>query len=148
MVDQPQTRITPYLLYEDVAGALDFLAQAFGLRERLRFADDEGTVNHAEMEFMGESVFMGDPGPDFESPKRAGRLGAQVHVYVDNVDAHFQQARAAGATILREPEDQEYGDRRYDAEDPEGNRWSFAQRIRELTPQEWGAQTPESPASV
>jgi uncharacterized glyoxalase superfamily protein PhnB len=91
---------------------------------------------------------MGDPGPDFESPKRAGRLGAQVHVYVDDVDAHFQQAKAAGATILREPEDQEYGDRRYDAEDPEGNRWSFAQRIRELTPQEWGAQTPESRASA
>jgi uncharacterized glyoxalase superfamily protein PhnB len=141
-------RITPYLLYEDVAGALDFLAQAFGLRERLRFADDEGTVNHAEMEFMGESVFMGDPGLGFESPKRAGRLGAQVHVYVDDVEAHFQQAKAAGATILREPEDQEYGDRRYDAEDPEGNRWSFAQRIRELTPQEWGAQTPESSTST
>jgi PhnB protein len=137
------SRIAPYLLYEDVAGALAFLAKAFGFRERLRFADDDGNVTHAEMELGGESIMMGDPGPDYLSPKRGGHTGAQVHVYVDDVDAHFEQAKAAGATILTEPTDQEYGDRRYDARDPEGHLWSFAQRVRDVAPEEWGAQVAE-----
>jgi uncharacterized glyoxalase superfamily protein PhnB len=63
MVDRHESRITPYLLYEDVPGALDFLSKAFGFQERLRFANDEGTVTHAEMELGGDSIMMGDPGP-------------------------------------------------------------------------------------
>ena len=60
-------------------------------------------------------------------------------MYVEDVDAHFAHARDAGATIHAEPEDQAYGDRRYDAEDPEGHRWSFAQLLREVPVEEWGA---------
>jgi PhnB protein len=140
-------RITPYLLYEDVAAAIEFLTNAFGLREQLRYTDPNGSVSHAELEFGGDSVMMGDPGPSYVSPKRGGHLGAQVHVYVDDVDEHFEQAKAAGATIVRELADEVYGDRRYDAHDPEGNLWSFAQRIRDVPPEEWGAQTPASSAS-
>jgi uncharacterized glyoxalase superfamily protein PhnB len=133
-------RITPYLLYEDVSGALDWLAKAFGFRERLRFEDEQGTVTHAEMSLGDGVVMMGHPGPDYRSPKRLGQSTQQVHVYVDDVDAHFERARAAGATIVAEPGDQPYGDRRYDAEDPEGVRWSFAQHVRDVTPEEWGAK--------
>jgi PhnB protein len=132
-------RITPYLLYEDVGGALDWLAKAFGFRERLRFVDEQGTVTHAEMSLADGVVMMGHPGPDYRSPKRLGQSTQQVHVYVDDVDAHFERAQAAGATIVAEPSDQPYGDRRYDAEDPEGVRWSFAQHMRDVTPEEWGA---------
>jgi PhnB protein len=134
-------RISPYLLYEDVAGALDFLSRAFGFSERFRFADPQDDVTHAEMVLADGLIMMGDPGPDYESPKRAGRLGSQVHVYVDDVDAHFEHAKAAGATIVSELHEPGYGDRRYDAEDPEGNRWSFAQHIRDVPPEEWGATT-------
>jgi PhnB protein len=137
------SRIAPYLLYEDVAGALDFLSKAFGFRERLRSAEDDGTVTHADMELGGDTIMMGDPGPDYVSPKRGGHPGSQVHVYVDDVEGHFERAKAAGATILAEPKDQPYGDRRYDAEDPEGHRWSFAQRIRDVPPEEWGARISE-----
>jgi PhnB protein len=146
MVDRRESRITPYLLYEDVPGALDFLSKAFGFQERLRFANDEGTVTHAEMELGGDSIMMGDPGPDYVSPKRGGHTGSQVHVYVDELDAHYAQAKAAGATIVSEPTDQEYGDRRYDARDPEGHVWSFATRVRDLAPEAWGAQVPERSA--
>lgn len=132
-------RITPYLLYEDVAAALDWLSRAFGFRERLRFAAEDGTVNHAEMELADGVIMMGDPGPEYRSPKRLGQGTQQVHVYVDDVDAHFERARAAGATIVAEPTDQPYGDRRYDAEDLEGHRWSFAQHVRDVPPAEWGA---------
>jgi uncharacterized glyoxalase superfamily protein PhnB len=73
-------------------------------------------------------IMLGDPGPDYESPKRTGRSGSQVHVYVDDVDAHFEHAKAAGATIVSELHEPGYGDRRYDAEDPEGRRKSGAPR--------------------
>jgi PhnB protein len=132
-------RITPYVLYEDVAAALDWLSAAFGFRETLRFTDDKGVVTHAEMEFEGEPIFMGHPGPEYKSPKRLGQRTQQVHIYVDDVDRHFEQARKAGAVILAEPEDQAYGDRRYDVEDLEGQLWSFAQLLREVPAGEWGA---------
>jgi PhnB protein len=136
-------RVTPYLLYEDVAAALDWLAAAFGFAEALRYADAEGTVSHAEMRVDDDGVvFMGHPGPEFRNPKHLGQPTVHVHVYVDDVDSHFEQAKAAGATIVMEPVDEPYGDRRYDAEDPEGVRWSFAQRMRDVSPEEWGATEP------
>jgi uncharacterized glyoxalase superfamily protein PhnB len=132
-------RITPYLLYEDVPAALDWLSKAFGFRETLRFADDNGTVTHAEMEYQGEPIFMGHPGLEYRSPKRLGQGTQQVHVYVDDVDEHFERAREAGAVIVAEPKDQVYGDRRYDVQDLEGHLWSFAQLLREVPAEEWGA---------
>ncbi len=131
--------VTPYLLYEDVAGALDWLREAFGFEEVLRFASEEGEINHAEMRIGGESVYLGDPGGDYRSPKRLGTRTAMVHVYVDDVDAHYLRAKAAGAAIELEPTDQPYGDRRYDAYDLEGQLWSFARRGRAIPPEEWGA---------
>jgi uncharacterized glyoxalase superfamily protein PhnB len=65
-----------------------------------------------------------------------------VHVLVDDVDAHYARAVAAGAEIRQAPEDMPYGDRRYDAYDLEGQLWSFATRVREVAPEEWGAETP------
>jgi PhnB protein len=134
--------ITPYLLYKDVAAAIDWLSQAFGFEERLRYADENGKVTHAELVLGDGEIFLGDPGPDFRNPNDLGSFSDLTHVYVDDVDAHFARAREAGATIHAEPEDQPYGDRRYDAEDPEGHRWSFAQLLREVPAEEWGATTP------
>jgi PhnB protein len=131
--------VTPYLLYEDVAAALEWLTRAFGFREQLRYADGDGTVTHAEMTVDGGSFMLGDPGPDYRNPNRLGGVTQLVHVYVDDVDAHFARARGAGATILAEPRDQEYGDRRYEAADPEGHHWSFAHRVRDVAASDWGA---------
>lgn len=136
-------RVTPYLLYEDVAAALDWLSAAFGFRERLRYAEEDGTVTHAEMTLEDGLVMLGDPGPDYRNPRQLGAVTHLVHVYVDDVDAHCEQARRAGAVILSEPADQAYGDRRYDAEDLEGHRWSFAQRVGDVSPAEWGAAEPQ-----
>jgi len=134
--------ITPYLLYEDVPAALDWLARAFGFDEVLRYEGEGGVVNHAEMRYAGESIYLGHPGSEYRSPKRLGTRTALVHVYVDDVDTHFERARAAGAEIRLEPTDQPYGDRRYDACDPEGQLWSFATRGRQVPAEEWGATTP------
>ena len=131
--------ITPYLLYEDGAAAIGFLTSAFGFHEVLRSKSPEGRVWHAELELGDGNVFLGEPGSDYKNPKRLGATTVGIHVYVDDVDAHHEQARAHGATILDAPSDQEYGDRRYTAEDPEGHQWFFAQRVREVSPEEWGA---------
>jgi PhnB protein len=119
------SRIAPYLLYEDGAAAIDFLIKAFGFEEVMRM-EEGGVVNHAELRLGDDSIMLGDPGADYEGPNKADHRTALVHVYVDDVDAHFGRAKAAGAEIVMEPTDQEYGDRRYDAKDPEGQLWSFA----------------------
>jgi uncharacterized glyoxalase superfamily protein PhnB len=138
--ENPSPPITPYLLYEDVDAAVDFAVRAFGFTEVLRFRDADGRSSHAEVELGGASVFMGAPGGDYRGPRRLGTATSSTYVYVDDVDAHFERARAAGAEIRAEPADQEYGDRRYLAEDPEGQQWFFATRVRELPAQEWGAE--------
>jgi PhnB protein len=134
-------RITPYLLYEDVAGALDFLSRAFGFEETLRYTGGEGYVNHAEMRLGDGWIMLGDPGDDYRNPRKLGQETVGIHVSVDDVDALFARAKRAGTEITEEPTDQEYGDRRFGAKDPEGHHWWFAQTIRDVSPEEWGATT-------
>jgi PhnB protein len=129
-------RVTPYILYEDVASALGWLEKAFGFHERMRLPGPDGKVNHAEMEVADGVIMMGCPGREYQNPKRAGHVAQELYVYVDDVDKHFDRAKGAGATILEEPEDQFYGDRRYRAVDPEGHRWCFAQHVRDVAPEE------------
>jgi uncharacterized glyoxalase superfamily protein PhnB len=122
--------ITPYLYYEDAGAAMDWLVKAFGFEERMRMEKDQGRVGHGELELNGGLVMVGEPGSGYESPsKRGGRSTAGVNVYVDDVDAHFERAKAAGAKINEEPADQDFGDRRYIAEDLEGHDWFFAQQL-------------------
>ena len=133
--------ITPMLAYEDAAAALDWLAAAFGFRERGgRYTDDDGTVTHAEMELGDGVIMLATPTPEYQSPKHhaevceAARRWLSVpwvidglHVYVDDVDAHFTRAKEAGATILSEPGDSGHG-RMYRVADLEGHRWMFSER--------------------
>ena len=135
------TRITPYLLYADCAAALDFLARAFGFEETLRYTGGEGYVNHAEMRLGDAAIYMGDPGDHYRNPKQLGQESVGIYVEVDaDVDRLCERARAAGAEILEEPTDQEYGHRRFTASDPEGHHWYFARVTREVPAEEWGAQ--------
>jgi uncharacterized glyoxalase superfamily protein PhnB len=132
--------VTPYLLYEDVAAALDWLDRAFGFREELRWAGEDGVVAHAEMRLGDGVIMLGHPGPDYESPRRTGHASVLIAVRVDDVDAHYERACAAGATIAEPPVDKPYGDRSYQAEDLEGHRWSFSTPVSaEVAPEDWGA---------
>ena len=132
--------VTPYLLYEDVGAAIDWLGEAFGFREELRYPEPDGRISHAEVRVGEASIMLGNPGPDYRSPRHTGCVSQMVVVQVDDADAHFERARDAGATILAEPADQPYGVRDYRVEDLEGHRWSFHHRIATPTPEEWGAQ--------
>jgi len=129
-------RITPYLLYEDVAGALGWLTTAYGFRESMRIPGPDGKIAHAEMRLDDGMIMMGCPGREYQNPRRVGHVTQHLYVYVDDVDMHFERARMAGAKIVEEPKDQFYGDRRYGAVDPEGHCWYFAQHVRDVSPED------------
>ena len=144
------------LSYEDVGAAADWLVRAFGFEETTRYTEPSGKVSHVELRLGDGMVMLGNPGPDYRSPRRhreeceaAARWSRVPYVVdgvlvnVEDVDAHFRRANEAGATILSEPEDQPHGDRHYRVEDVERHRWMFAQHVRDVAPQEWGAETPQ-----
>jgi uncharacterized glyoxalase superfamily protein PhnB len=118
--------LCPYLYYENTPAAMDWLARAFGFSERLRVTGDDGSVQHAEMELGAAVIMMGSP-PGYKSAAHLGQVTSSIYVRVDDVDAHYARAVAAGAGILREPADQSYGERNYGASDLEGQHWWFAE---------------------
>jgi PhnB protein len=129
-------RITPYVLYEDVDTAADWLIRVCGFEERFRMKGPDGKALHVELGLADGVVMMGNPGPDYQNPAHRGGATQLVHVYVDDVDAHHRAAAAAGAHIVRELADQFYGDRTYNAEDPEGHQWTFCQHVRDVPPED------------
>ncbi len=123
--------ITPYLLYNDVAGALKFLSKAFGFRKYgASMSAPDGKINHAAMKLGDDLIMMGCPGSKYKNPKRLGQATQSLYINVNDVDKHFARAKKAGATILEEPQNTFYGARRYGAEDPEGHQWYFAQELK------------------
>ena len=134
----PTATIVPILVYEDVGKALEFLSRAFGFKERLR-AEWGGAISHAQMDIGGGSIMMGKQGGPFKVAS-GDTVSQYAHVHVENVDQHFAHAKAAGATILKEPEDMPFGVRQYTAKDIGGHWWTFSQNIRDVDPSEWGAK--------
>jgi uncharacterized glyoxalase superfamily protein PhnB len=125
--EAPQ-RIMPMLAYADAAAALEFLREAFGFEVRFRMDMPDGRVGHAEVGYQGNVIMLASAWREggMTSPRELDAVHAQIYCRVDDVDAHWARARAAGATLIGEPEDQPYGERSYRAVDPEGHRWIFA----------------------
>jgi uncharacterized glyoxalase superfamily protein PhnB len=138
-------RISSALYYQDAAKAIDWLCQAFGFEVQLKIEDGEGRIVHSELNFGGGVIMVagdaessGHPGGTWRrSPRSLGGANTQTMMtYVDDVDAHCAQARSAGAEIVSEPKDTDYGDdywqdRGYEAVDLEGHHWWFYQRLRD-----------------
>lgn len=139
-------RVMPSLRYEDVAAALAWLGDVFGLREHLRWTGPDGVVRHAEMRIGGAFVELSGASEEYPSPRALGRVSQSLVVIVDDVTRHYEHARVSGAVIVAEPEDKPWGLRQYTAEDPEGHRWEFSQFVRHAPPAEWGAQLSEPEA--
>jgi PhnB protein len=123
--------ITPYLYYEDVDRALRFLAKAFGLRKYgVPMRGPDGKIKHAVMRVGDAMIMMGRPPSGYRNPKRLGQATQSLYINVKGVDKHIERARKARAIILEEPNNTEYGHRRYGATDPEGHEWYFTEVIR------------------
>ena len=135
----PRATVVPILVYEDVAAALDFLTRAFGFKERLR-AEYGGAISHAQMDVGECAIMMGRQGGPFRAPQDSNTVSQYATVHVEDVDAHFARASAAGATILKAPQDMPFGVRQYTAKDVGGHWWTFSQNIRDVAPEEWGAK--------
>src|SRR4051812_47963087 len=105
--------VTPYLIVNGGAQAIDFYKQAFGATELFRMDGPDGKVGHAEIRIGNSPVMLADEFPDmgFRSPRSLGGAGVSLMIYVEDVDAQFRQAIAAGAKELRPVKDQFYGDR-------------------------------------
>lgn len=135
--------VIPMISYEDGIAALEWLAKAFGFRERARQIGTDGKLSHGEMEAGDGVIMLATPTSDYFSPRHHRETCEQarkwsavpwiidgVLVYVDDLNTHFAQAKAAGATILTEIQDDSPG-RRYRVEDLEGHRWFFMERNTE-----------------
>lgn len=117
--------VFPSLRYRDARAAIDFLESAFGFERAAVIENDDGTIAHAELRFGAAMVMLGS-----ETEDAVGRWGEHagegwVYVTVEAPDAHCERARDAGAEIVMELSDMDYGSRDYAARDPEGNLWNF-----------------------
>ena len=134
----------PMLIYEDVGKALEWLCCAFGFTERLRAPGADGNITHAQLAVDEGAIMLGAARPGFRPP-HPNEVSHYVHVHVENVDRHFENAKRFGARIVNLPTDHPFGERQYTAEDPEGHWWTFSQSVADVAPEEWGA-IPASPA--
>jgi len=131
-------RVTPYLYIDGASAAIDFYRSVLGARERMRMPGPDGKIGHAELD-VGDSVIMladSNPDMDVRSPKSIGGTPVALHVYVEDADGVFERAMQAGARQLRPVEDQFYGDRSGQFEDPFGHRWNVATHVEDVSPDE------------
>jgi PhnB protein len=129
--------LTPYLIVEGAAAAIDYYKKAFGAVELFRM-DHEGKIGHAEMK-IGDSPFMlADQMPEMKSlgPKKLGGTSVSLMIYVDDVDTIYKQAIEAGGTEVKPLQDQFYGDRSGTLTDPFGHVWTVATHKEDVTPEE------------
>ena len=126
---------TPYLCVDGAAKAIEFYAQAFGATELMRLEDPkDGRIGHAEIKIGDAVIMLADEYPEMQilSPRTLGGSPVTIHVYVEDVDALFGRAAAAGATVTRSVADQFYGDRAGRLTDPFGHVWAFATHIEDV----------------
>jgi len=135
----PADVILPHLTYRNVADALAWLTKAFGFVEHYRFGEPGGRVNGAQMHLGDAWIMLNSARPGSASPAQAGHQTQSLTVFVDDVDAHFERAKLAGAKIVEDLHETAYGERQYGVEDLEGHHWLFSRHARDVDPAEWGA---------
>jgi PhnB protein len=141
-------RVTPYLIVDGAAAAIDFYKSVLGATEKMRMDGPEGKVGHAELE-LGDSVIMlADEHPEMDArgPRTVGGTPVSVHVYVEDADGVFERAVDAGAKELRPVEDKFYGDRSGTFEDPFGHHWHVATHVEDVPPEEMSKRAGEAMA--
>jgi len=141
-------RVTPYLIVDGGAAAIEFYGSVLGATERMRMPAPGDKVGHAELQIGDATIMLADEFPDMGalSPKTVGGTPVTLHVYVEDADAVFDRAVNAGAKALRAVEDRFYGDRSGEFEDPFGHRWSVATHVEDVPPDELAKRAAEASA--
>ena len=137
-VPEGYRRVTPYLIVDGGAAAIDFYASVFGATERMRMDAPEGRIGHAELEIGDSVIMLADEHPEMNAlgPRSTGGTPVSLHMYVEDVDSVFERAIEAGAKPVRPVEDQFYGDRLGSFEDPFGHHWNVATHVEDVSPEE------------
>ena len=130
--------VTPYLIADGAARALEFYRQAFGAEEKFRSTMPDGKIGHAEMRIGSSIVMLADENPQMgaRGPKTVGGTPIMLMLYLEDVDKVFAQAVKAGATVERPLANAFYGDRTGGVVDPFGHRWYLAQHVEDVAPEE------------
>lgn len=131
--------VTPYLAVEGAGKLLEFVKQAFGAEETVRMDAPGGKIGHAEVR-IGDSIVML---ADASTSDQGRPMPGMIHLYVEDVEKTYQRAIEAGATSLREPTDQFYGDRMGGVRDPVGNHWWIATHVEDVPPEEMAERAKE-----
>ena len=134
--------VTPYLYVRDAARAIDFYSKAFGAIELYRLANPDGRIGHAEILIGTSRIMLADEFPEMnvKGPQSLEGTSVSFLIYVEDVDAQFDRAIAAGATVLRPLKDQFYGDRSGSLADPFGHSWTIATHVEDVSPEEMQAR--------
>jgi PhnB protein len=138
--------VTPYLCIDGAAQAIEFYTDVFGATERMRMPSPDGKIGHAELTIGNSVVMLSDEWPDMQalSPRTIGGTPVTLSVYVPDVDATFDKAVTAGAKQLRAVENQFYGDRSGQFEDPFGHRWNVMTHVEDVSPDEMQRRAAEA----
>ena len=130
--------VTPYLIINDAARAIDFYKKVFGATEVMRMADPSGKVGHAEIQIGNSRIMLADEHPEMghRSPQSLGGSPVGLHLYLKDVDGTVQKAVAAGAKLERPVMDQFYGDRSGQIRDPFGHVWTVSTHTEDVPPEE------------
>jgi len=137
--------VTPYLAIAGAGAGIDWYKKVFGAKEIMRMPGPDGRVGHAEIQIGDSKIMLADEFPQMNcrSPKSIGGTPVHIHLYVEDVDAVFARAVAAGVKVLRPVADQFYGDRSGGFEDPFGHVWHVATHKEDLTPEEIAKRAPK-----
>jgi len=130
--------VLPHVVYQDVAVAIAWLTKIFGFTEHYRYGDPEA-ISGAQMHLGDAWIMLRRARPGSSSPVQLGYWTQSLTVFVDDVDAHFQRSKLAGARIVEDLHETIYGERQYGVEDLDGHHWLFSQHARDASPEEWGA---------
>ena len=141
MAIEVQPAVSPHLVVSDGAAAIDFYVKAFSAVELGRVPGPDGKLMHAALQINGSTVLLNDDFPEYNdgkssTPTALGGTPVTIHLTVADVDARFQQALDAGATVVAPLEDQFWGDRYGVVRDPFGHHWSLGQPVREVSMEE------------
>lgn len=130
--------VTPYLVVDDAARAIEFYKSAFGATELFRMPQPDGRIGHAEIRVGDSHVMIADEHPEmkFVGPRTLGGSPVTFVLYVEDVDGQVERAVAAGAKVTRPVADQFYGDRTGSVEDPFGHVWFIATHVEDVPPEE------------
>ena len=138
----PTDTVLPHIMYRDLAEALVWLSRTFEFTEHYRYGDERGQPSGAQMH-LGDTWIM-LKGARAATPRELGYGTQSLTVFVEDVDAHFERTRSAGANIVEALHETIYGERQYGVEDLDGHLWLFSQHARDVSPNEWGATVMEA----